>query len=106
MPAKSFQERIYEVYRHDEYKTGGSELRLMAWVVDDVEKPARVERRDYFLDSDGNRKNGKAKGLTYEDITFIIQHGKEIQDKMLGIKAGSKNTVDKETHQKNDVPFA
>lgn len=101
---KNFEARVYEVYIHNEYKTGGSELRLMAWIVDGSEKPIRVERRDYFLDAEGNKKSGKAKGLTYEDITYILEHGTEIQNKMMGIKSDVDSAPKDDA--KDEVPFA
>lgn len=92
---KEFQERIYKVYSEQEYKSGGSQLRLMAWIVDGKEMPARLERRDYYLDGEGNKKNGKVKGLTYEDISLILQHGAEIQNLMVGIKEQHKEAEEK-----------
>ena len=83
---KDFKERVYKVFKHDEYKTGGSELRVMAWIMDGKELPARLERRDYYITENGERRNGKCKGFTYEDVSFVMQNGDEIQNIMVGIK--------------------
>lgn len=78
--AKDFKQKIHDVYIHDEFKTGGSDLRMISWVVNGKEMDAKLERRDYFMDSEGQRKNGKAKGYSAKDFEFIVANAPKIRE--------------------------
>lgn len=95
-----------KVYLHNEYKTGGSEVRLISWFVDGKPTPVRLERRDYFLDQEGSRRNAKCKGFTSADLSWIYQHYNEIEaDMMKATSDFERAKADAET-EKEEVPFA
>jgi hypothetical protein len=65
---------------------GGSELRVIAWIVNGSEKQPQLERREWWMTEDGTKRAGKAKGLTSSDFQFILQHAREIGE-ALGLPA-------------------
>jgi len=94
-----FKEKVLAVLKTDEFKTGGSELRIVQWVVKDKAKPPRLERRDFFFNEHG-RMNGKAKGLTMDDLKIIFAE----KDKIFKLMQGMVNNVKPLTEKDRD-PF-
>lgn len=82
--AQTIEETVIKVLRRREYQKGGaSELRIVRWTVDGKTHPAQLERREKYQ-SDHGEKLGKSKGLSVEDVTFILTHKDEIIALMLG----------------------
>lgn len=103
--AKSIEQGFTKVYIKNEYKTGGSEVRLISWLVDGKPTPIRLERRDYFIDQQGERRNAKAKGFTSEDLTWIYGNYTQISNDMM--EATNSFLQQKEKEKSDDeVPFA
>lgn len=96
--------KVYKVYKEDQYKAGTSELRLISWVVNGKPMPPRLERRDFFYGTDGSKKTAKCKGLTYEDITFIVDNAREIQNLMVGIKDDTVKEEKQKTMAMDTIP--
>jgi len=61
---------------------GGSELRVIAWIVNGSEKAPQLERREWWMTEDGTRRPGKAKGLTVQDFAFVVKNAREIAQAM------------------------
>lgn len=108
----TIEAKVYKVYLSNEFKTGGSELRLIAWIVNGKEMPARLERRDFFVKADGERRSGKAKGFSVDDIRFVLDNQKEILETMQLISQSlySQTTVQQApppaADAEEEVPFA
>ena len=102
-----FTEHCWKVYKLDEYKTGGSELRIESWTVTPpgIEHPPRLCRRDYFLTGEkGERKTGKSKGLTIDDVSFVESNGIAIANEMIRIRDLIKSKANKPAAQSETVP--
>lgn len=86
MADKSFEAKIHKVYVHDQYKSGGSEIRLVTWVVNGKANPVKLERRDYFhKGEEGFKISGKVKGFSQKDMKFLEAHMPEILPFMIEI---------------------
>ena len=83
--AAKIETRVFQVFDEQSItfdKGGGSELRVIAWVVNGSEKPPQLERREWWMGEDGERRPGKAKGLSRTDFEFILKHRTEIGQHM------------------------
>lgn len=79
------QARVIKVFDEQgiEYdRGGGSDLRIIAWIVNGSEKSPQLERRDWWRGEDGEKKTGKAKGLSVGDFQFILENAQEIGEYM------------------------
>lgn len=100
MSEKSIEAKIHKVYLNDQYKSGGSEVRLVSWIVNGKANQVRLERRDYFLKGEeGFKISGKAKGFNLKDVQFILAHP-EILDEMMAI---NKQQFEKKPSQEASV---
>jgi hypothetical protein len=85
--AKDIKEKVLWVIQSSENQKGGggTDLRIIQWIVDG--KPGRpmLEKRDWFLDYQGDRKAGKAKGMTAGDLYQVIKNLRAIA-KLLEVK--------------------
>jgi len=76
-----------KVYIANEYKTGGSEVRLIGWWVNGKATPIRFERRDYFLDQQSRRRTGKVRGFTEADLEWLEKNLPQVRaDMAQGLK--------------------
>lgn len=76
---KDIQEKVLWVIQSSEnQKGGGTDLRVIQWVIDG--KPGRpmLEKRDWYNTAEGDRKAGKAKGMGAGDLYLIIKNIKQI----------------------------
>lgn len=79
----AIKERVHKVFLHQEFKSGGSELRVVSWIVNGQDMGARIERREYYVKGeDLTRINGRAKGFSIEDLIFMRDNMDEIIDLM------------------------
>ncbi len=78
--AKDIQERVLWVIQSQENQKGGggTDLRVIQWVVDGKAGRPMLEKRDWFVSEEGDRKAGKAKGMTAGDLYLIIKNIKAI----------------------------
>jgi len=102
-PAKSITQGFTKVYIKNEYKTGGSEVRLISWLVDGKPTKIRLERRDYFVDQQGERRNAKCKGFTSEDLRWIFENYNNIEQDMMNATNDLQKTED--AVNQDEVPF-
>lgn len=90
--------RVFEEQSMEFDKGGGSELRVIAWIVNGSEKAPQLERREWWRGEDGSKRSGKAKGLSASDFTFILENRKEI-GQHLGIPARIVDTAVQQSEQ-------
>lgn len=65
--------------RKSEKSSGGTDLRIVQWIIDGKPQKAMLEKRDWYLDADsGDRKIGKAKGMNAFDLAKILVNVKRI----------------------------
>lgn len=103
MGETKIEEKIHEVYIHNEYKTGGSDVRLVVWWVNDKPFPVRFERRDYFIKGEEEQKtNGKAKGLNIADMKFVRDNIGSIIERMEQINEENKSVKQKQKEYHDD----
>jgi len=78
--AKDIQEKILWVIdsRVNERQGGGTDLRVVQWIIDGKPTKPGLEKREWFNDQDGNRKIGKAKALTSFDLAKVITNIKKV----------------------------
>ncbi len=56
-----------------------TQLRIVKWIVDGLKTGAKLEKRSFFKKKDGTFSDlGSAKGLTKEEIEFVIANWSEI----------------------------
>lgn len=85
--AKDIKEKVLWVIQSQENQKqgGGTDLRIIQWVIDGKPSRAMLEKRDWYLDENGDRKIGKAKGMVAGDLYLIITNLKAIA-KLLEVK--------------------
>lgn len=85
--AKDIREDILWVIQEqiNEKSGGGTDLRVIRWIIDGKPIKPALEKRDWFLSPEGDRKLGKAKGMGAGDLYLIIKNIKAIA-KLLEIK--------------------
>ncbi len=85
--AKDIREKVLWVIQSQENQKGGggTDLRVIQWIIEGKPTKPALEKRDWFLSDDGDRKLGKAKGMTAGDLYLIIKNLKAIA-RLLEIK--------------------
>lgn len=76
---KVFEEKVLKVIAESaNERGGGTVMRVMSWVVDGkVMKPC-IDKRDWWQTEAGDRRIGKAKGITGFDLLMILRKLDEI----------------------------
>jgi hypothetical protein len=73
--AKVFEEKVLKVIAESTNdRGGGTVLRVMSWVVDGKVGKPQIDKRDWWQTEDGDRRIGKAKGLTGFDLLTILKN--------------------------------
>jgi hypothetical protein len=82
--AKDIKEKVLWVIdsKENEKQGGGSDLRVIQWIIDGKPTKPGLEKRDWYLDDEGNRKNGKAKAFNSYDLVKVITNLKRIASLM------------------------
>lgn len=79
-PTKDIKDDVLWIVAQSENTNGrgGTELRIVRWVADG--KPGRpmLEKRDWFLTEQDDRRAGKAKGMTETDLYLVVKNIREI----------------------------
>jgi hypothetical protein len=71
---KTFEEKTHHIIAEtSNEKGGGTILKVMSWVVDGKEMKPCIEKRDYWNTEQGERRVGKAKGLTGFDFLTLLR---------------------------------
>ena len=70
--------KVFEEQSTSYDRGGGSELRIIAWIVNGSEKSPQLERREWWMSEDGTRRPGKAKGFSVNDFEFILKNREAI----------------------------
>jgi hypothetical protein len=72
---KKFEEKVWHIIEEtsNEQRGGGTVLKVLSWVVDGKVMRPVIEKRDWYLTEDGQRRVGKAKGLTGFDLLAILR---------------------------------
>lgn len=85
---KDIKEKVLWVIdsKLNERQGGGTDLRVVQWIIDGKPTKPGLEKREWFLDQDDNRKIGKAKAMTSFDLAKIITNIKKIA-RLLEMKA-------------------
>src|SRR6267154_5080875 len=80
MPGKVFKEKVLWLMSSikNEKTGGGTDLRVMQWVVDGKDMKPCLEKRDFFLGAQGDRQAGKCKGFTVGDLYEILRNLRKI----------------------------
>ena len=82
---------VIRVIKEEIDQRGGKhQLRLVDWIVDGKATGVKLERRDFWESENGEEKLGKAKGLSYNDLSKIFEIWPEVQAIMTGQKAPRK----------------
>ena len=94
----------------DEYEKGNfrSRLRLVKYIVDQVEKDPKLENRQFYKTAEGEWRMGKNMGLRHGDLQKVIDNWIEINDLMVGLaKVPEPKSVEPEPEPKKteDLPF-
>jgi hypothetical protein len=84
---KDIKEKILWVIQSTENQKGGggTDLRVIQWIIDGKPSKPALEKRDWYQDEQGDRKLGKAKGMTAGDFYLIIKNLRAIA-KLLEVK--------------------
>ncbi len=84
---KDIREKVLWVIQSNENQKGGggTDLRVIQWVIDGKPSKPMLEKRDWYLTEEGDRKAGKAKGMAAGDLYLIIKNIKAIA-KLLEVK--------------------
>lgn len=78
---KDIKEKVLWVIdsKTNERSGGGTDLRVVQWIVDGKPTKPGLEKREWFEDRDsGERKVGKAKAMTSFDLAKVITNIKKI----------------------------
>jgi len=77
---KDIREKVLWVIQSTENQKGGggTDLRVLQWLIDGKPSKPALEKRDWYLTEGGDRKLGKAKGMTAGDLYLIIKNIKAI----------------------------
>ncbi len=83
--AKDIREDVLWVIQEqqNEKSGGGTDLRIIRWIVDGKPGKPMLEKRDWYLSEDGDRKAGKAKGMTAGDFYLIVKNLRVIAAQLL-----------------------
>src|SRR6267142_2023961 len=105
--AKDIQEKILWVIdsRVNERQGGGTDLRVVQWIIDGKPTKPGLEKREWFNDQDGNRKIGKAKALTSFDLAKVITNIKKVA-RFLEMKADHLDEALQLAMYQDDLPDA
>ena len=78
--SKDIKEKVLWIIesKTNEKSGGGTDLRVVQWIIDGKPTKPGLEKRDWFLDPDGNRKIGKAKAFTASDLAKVLTNIKKI----------------------------
>lgn len=80
--AKSIECKVVKLLQEQKSIGGSNHLRIVRWIVDGKDTGALLEKRNFFNTKDGDGKMGKAKGMNKEEIKYIVENWKEIQELM------------------------
>jgi len=72
--SKDIKEKVLWIIdsKQNEKSGGGTDLRVIQWIIDGKPNKPMLEKRDWYLDENGDRKIGKAKGMTAFDLVKVI----------------------------------
>jgi hypothetical protein len=78
--AKDIKEKVLWVIesRANEKSGGGTDLRVVQWLVNGKPTKPGLEKREWYNDQEGDRKLGKAKAFNSYDLAAIILNIKKI----------------------------
>lgn len=72
--AKTFEEKVWYVIEETQNdKGGGTVLRVMSWIVDGKMQKPQIDKRDFWMTEDNEKRVGKAKGLTGFDFLNLLR---------------------------------
>jgi len=97
--------RVEKVYLNNENKRGGSELRLVTWIINGKPRHPRLERRVYFYKGEEMTKwIGKAKGFDLTDMKLIRENMDDIIARMEKIEHGKKDEAEHDRIEDEEIP--
>jgi hypothetical protein len=71
---KTFEEKVWHIIAESSNdRGGGSVLRVMSWIVDGKMGKPCIDKRDWWMTEDNEKRVGKAKGLTGYDLLTILR---------------------------------
>jgi hypothetical protein len=82
MPPKSIECKVVKVLQEQKSQGGSNQLRVVRWLVDGKEQGAQLEKRNFYIDKSGEEKIGKAKGLSKDEVKYIVDSWKDIEKLM------------------------
>jgi hypothetical protein len=104
--AKSFEEKVWLIIAEaTNEKGGGTVMRVMSWIVDGKQGKPQIDKRDYWMTEDGDRRIGKAKGLTAFDLLTILKNISKIAAAM-GMAAADVGLALSEGQGQKPAPVA
>lgn len=72
---KKFEEKVLlTISESTSERGGGTTLRVMCWVVDGKEMKPCIDKREWWMTEDDERRIGKAKGLSKFDLLEILRN--------------------------------
>lgn len=76
---KTFEEKVLKVIAEaTNDRGGGTVMRVMSWIVDGKVGKPQIDKRDWWQDENGQRRIGKAKGITAFDLLTILRNLTEV----------------------------
>ena len=82
MEPKNIECKVVKDLFTQEAMGGVNKVRIVRWIVNGKDTGALLEKRNFFTSKDGGEKMGKAKGFNLTDLTYLVEHWKEIQPLM------------------------
>lgn len=76
------KEKILKVIHEEEGETGGTQIRILKWVIDGKETQSYLEKRTYRIQPDKSKYFNKAKGFTKKDLNILVENWDDITKTM------------------------
>lgn len=73
-PTKDFKEKVLGVIHDEEGESGGTQIRILKWVIDGKESQTYLEKRQYRIQPDKSKYFNKAKGFTKRDLNILAEN--------------------------------
>jgi len=78
----NIEEKVIRVIHDEEGESGGTQIRILKWVIDGKESQTYLEKRQYRIQPDKSKYFNKAKGFTKRDLNVLAENWDSIAELM------------------------
>lgn len=73
------KEKVDIVLRENKYQKRVTQIRVVRWVVDGIDKGPKLEKRNFMIGTDGVIRAGRCAGFNREEFNFLVENKEDIE---------------------------